>query len=296
MEGNSLFILGVSEEVSGRESSFVKHSKEVVILCEDSKEVNHSFASRAPSPQSCNNPSRRSSKHLHSSPTKNPNSGAPSSNKGALGRGLPPLTRVHPSLHQTSRRAGPSPQSKASPSTPIATGAIAGRDVYFSLLVFFPRAKEKLSRSSANHRLREPSLREPQTRMVTADAVLNNRGYHPHFHEADSRQRPLFCVVNTCSMVFQKTRASMAFPKSPKPLRRRAFISQAPLQRCHPSSTPPSTCKILASRDILPRIIIVIQMRHHLQQTCKSKNIAETPFATCKRATLPFSRSWLMTA
>ncbi|WVZ24189.1 hypothetical protein V8G54_002733 [Vigna mungo] len=36
---NSLFILGVSEEVPGRESSFVKHSKEVVILCEDSKEV-----------------------------------------------------------------------------------------------------------------------------------------------------------------------------------------------------------------------------------------------------------------
>ncbi|WVZ19118.1 hypothetical protein V8G54_006440 [Vigna mungo] len=36
---NNLFILGVSEEVLGRESSFVKHSKEVVILCEDSKEV-----------------------------------------------------------------------------------------------------------------------------------------------------------------------------------------------------------------------------------------------------------------
>ena len=29
----------MSKEVPGRESSFVKHSKEVVILCEDSKEV-----------------------------------------------------------------------------------------------------------------------------------------------------------------------------------------------------------------------------------------------------------------
>ncbi|KOM26201.1 hypothetical protein LR48_Vigan238s003400 [Vigna angularis] len=85
-------------------------------------------------------------------------------------------------------------------------------------------------------------------------------------------------------------------PKSPKLLRRRAFISQAPLQRRHPPSTPPSTPKILASCDILPRIITVIQMRHHLQQTCKSKNTAETPFAICKIATLPFSRSWLMTA
>ncbi|WVY91088.1 hypothetical protein V8G54_036602 [Vigna mungo] len=36
---NNLLILGVSEEVIGRESSFVKHSEEVVILCDYSKEV-----------------------------------------------------------------------------------------------------------------------------------------------------------------------------------------------------------------------------------------------------------------
>ncbi|KOM50184.1 hypothetical protein LR48_Vigan08g101100 [Vigna angularis] len=33
--GNSRFILGVSKEVFGRESSFVKYSEEVFILCEE---------------------------------------------------------------------------------------------------------------------------------------------------------------------------------------------------------------------------------------------------------------------
>ncbi|KOM52384.1 hypothetical protein LR48_Vigan09g104300 [Vigna angularis] len=73
--------------------------------------------------------------------------------------------RKKPSLHRTSRRAGPSAQSKVSPATPFATGAIVGRDVDFSLFAFSSCAREKLSRSSANRRLREPSLREPQTRM-----------------------------------------------------------------------------------------------------------------------------------
>ncbi|BAT84863.1 hypothetical protein VIGAN_04232800 [Vigna angularis var. angularis] len=84
------------------------------------------------------------------------------------------------SLHRTSRRARPSAQSKALLATPIAIGTIASRGVDFSLLAFSPRAREKISRSSANRRLREPSLREPQTRMVTADAVLNNRFDRPN--------------------------------------------------------------------------------------------------------------------
>ncbi|BAT86206.1 hypothetical protein VIGAN_04383400 [Vigna angularis var. angularis] len=236
------------------------------------RESNHGFASRAPSPQSCNSPSRRSSKHLHSSPAKNPNSGALSSNKGALGRGLPPLTHAHPSLHRTNRRVGPSAQSKASPTTPIATEAIAGCDVDFSLLAFSPRAREKLSRSSANRRLREPSLREPQTRMVTADVVLNNR--RPPTSTVPRHQHVLHGIPENASI---------------------HGIRNSDKSRKRASSTPPSTHKILVSRDILPRIITVIQMHHHLQQACKSKNTAKTPFATYKRATLPFSRSWLMT-
>ncbi|KOM28091.1 hypothetical protein LR48_Vigan499s003500 [Vigna angularis] len=135
-------------------------------------------------------------------------------------------------------------------------------------------------------------LKSPETQTNPKKASNPNRKSHSVGRCTPSLLRP----IKNHGQAKSQIASAATNPKSPKPLNRRAFISQAPLQRRHPPSTPPSTRKILASRDILPHIITVIQMRHHLQQTCKSKNTTETPFATYKRATLPFSRSWRMTA
>ncbi|KOM47284.1 hypothetical protein LR48_Vigan07g098800 [Vigna angularis] len=132
----------------------------------------------------------------------------------------------------------------------------------------------------------------PESHTKPENARNSNRKSHLAGRRTPSSLRP----IENHGQAKSQIASAATNPKSPKPLRHRAFISQAPLQRRHPPPTPPSTRKILASRDILPRVITVLQRRHHLQQTCKSKNTVETPFATYKSATLPFSRSWLMTA
>ncbi|KAG2391495.1 uncharacterized protein HKW66_Vig0127440 [Vigna angularis] len=125
----------------------------------------------------------------------------------------------------------------------------------------------------------------PESHTKPENARNSNRKSHLAGRRTPSSLRP----IENHGQAKSQIASAATNPKSPKPLRHRAFISQAPLQRRHPPPTPPSTRKILASRDILPRVITVLQRRHHLQQTCKSKNTVETPFATYKSATLPFS-------
>ncbi|KOM30771.1 hypothetical protein LR48_Vigan01g032600 [Vigna angularis] len=96
----------------------------------------------------------------------------------------------------------------------------------------------------------------PETQKNPENASNPNRKSHCAGRRTPSSLRP----IENHDQAKSQIASAATNPKSPKPLRRRAFISQAPLQRRHPPSTPPSTRKILTSRDILP-----LQMRHHLQ-------------------------------
>ncbi|KAG2394884.1 Calcium-dependent protein [Vigna angularis] len=108
----------------------------------------------------------------------------------------------------------------------------------------------------------------PETQTKPENVSNSNCKSHRAERHTPSLLRP---IENHDQAKFQIASAATN-PKSPKPLRYRAFISQAPLQRRHPPSTPPSMRKILASRDILSRVIAVIQRRHHLQQTSSYKS------------------------